>query len=628
MLRRIILFFAVSFSLVFFTAFTASAQIKLQSLARYSEQYGLMHLDSADSTLTSLDTVSVGLPFFDDFSVYEGVPDTNFWMPSGGAFANKGMGIAPPSLGVMSFDGLDEFGQPYNFEDPTQVGNSDVLTSRKIDLDTLSNTDGVFLSFYWQVQGRGERPDATDFLELEFKVNDSTWERQWIRYGNEAEQEAFRQEIIGIRNDFLKKDFQFRFRVRTRLSGNFDSWNIDYVYLNKDRTAADLIRLDIACSEKPESFLGEYSAVPIDHYRNNPSRFKKDTVTATLNNLNDVFNVISYEYVFENADTDEQIAVLFDSSEILREEIFFQYELKGTPDTLAIDPELTELRVRQEFQVKTNETDSIVPGVNFRNNDTISTVATLKDYYAYDDGDAEFAAGINQRFGKLAYRFVTSEPDVLTDIDINFVPVGFDASGQTFNVYIWKSLDFSDVNAQDSVLQAQNEVMFYPDTINGFRRIKLLRPVEVSDTFFIGFEQLYEEMLTVGFDRNSDSGGEIFFNVTNKWEQNTRLEGSLMMRPVFQNNPLSTENDPVSVAKVYDVTVFPNPAQDRITLRGEVSEVQLFDMQGRSLLQRSLRSFDNEHQVTLPAGVPDGLYLLHMTNRKGEQVSKKLIIQR
>ena len=53
-----------------------------------------------------------------------------------------------------------------------------------------------------------------------------------------------------------------------------------------------------------------------------------------------------------------------------------------------------------------------IPGVNLRINDTISAVAALDDYYAYDDGTWEYAQQIRQR-EQIAVRFITNKPDAI-----------------------------------------------------------------------------------------------------------------------------------------------------------------------------------------------------------------------
>ena len=105
------------------------------------------------------------LPFLDDFSQHTHYPNQNIWKDFY-TYVNASFPIDPPTYGVATFDGLDSTGYPYNFTNPTAYGIADYLTSESIDL--TSPIDSVFLSFYYQPQGNGNKPEAKDSLRLEF----------------------------------------------------------------------------------------------------------------------------------------------------------------------------------------------------------------------------------------------------------------------------------------------------------------------------------------------------------------------------------------------------------------------------------------------------------------------------
>ena len=124
------------------------------------------------------------LPIFEDFSTYTGRPDTTIWDSLGGAQVVRGVAYHPPSLGVAMFDGLDEFGRPYEFIGGFPKGATDYLESKPINLSIFFGGDSLYLSFYWQQGGRGEGPEFSDrdSLVLEFwNGTDSTWDYVWGR---------------------------------------------------------------------------------------------------------------------------------------------------------------------------------------------------------------------------------------------------------------------------------------------------------------------------------------------------------------------------------------------------------------------------------------------------------------
>ena len=86
------------------------------------------------------------------------------------------MGINPPSQYVATFDGTDVLGNAYATNNSFN-GAADSLVSRPIDISQIapSKRNNVYLSFYWQLLGKGEIPELTDSLSLMFWSIDSTW---------------------------------------------------------------------------------------------------------------------------------------------------------------------------------------------------------------------------------------------------------------------------------------------------------------------------------------------------------------------------------------------------------------------------------------------------------------------
>lgn len=128
---------------------------------------------------------AVNLPFVEDFSNYSGYPDPHLWMDRQG-FVNTGFAVLPPTLGVVTLDALNEYGQIY-----PQASHStfpaDTLTSRPIRLDSnfvqnrpMQVADSIYFSFYYQPGGAsrdpeagaweivGDAPEHSDKLVLEF----------------------------------------------------------------------------------------------------------------------------------------------------------------------------------------------------------------------------------------------------------------------------------------------------------------------------------------------------------------------------------------------------------------------------------------------------------------------------
>ena len=74
-------------------------------------------------------------------------------------------------------------------------------------------------------------------------------------------------------------------------------------------------------------------------------------------------------------------------------------------------------------------------------NDSISEINYLSNYFAYDDGTPEGGIALEKGgYFKVAYEFEMKTRDTLTAIYIYWTRAGYDISGTTINVKIWKSL--------------------------------------------------------------------------------------------------------------------------------------------------------------------------------------------
>ena len=55
-----------------------------------------------------------------------------------------------PSIGVAVFDGINQYGIPYN-ESSEYTGLADTLSSNFINLESFSSKDSIYLSFLWKI---------------------------------------------------------------------------------------------------------------------------------------------------------------------------------------------------------------------------------------------------------------------------------------------------------------------------------------------------------------------------------------------------------------------------------------------------------------------------------------------
>lgn len=530
---------------------------------------------------TMTDSTRYRLPFWDDFSRSRLVPDSSRWFLSPGSPNIKpGSGINPPSLNVAVFDGWDVYGKPYQSTALAQ-GPADSLVSRFIDLELvpqgLRNT--VFLSFFWQKEGRGEQPDPADSLRLQFRTAEGTWITVWsVDVQDAASSTEFTQQLVAIdQPDFFHAWFQFRFQNFGRLSGGYDTWNIDYIFINSGRSAGDRAFDDRALTSLPGSFIPKYTGMPFDHFLVNLEN-NVQGVAAEFYNLDSQVQPTEYSALLRDT---SRIYDIMDQFTVLDPNPlgFERRRIVSTPVNPAAFlslPDTSRLNLETYFHI--NSGDTIRFGsVDFRVNDTARTYILLDRELSYDDGSAEWAAGINQNGGQLAYRFVAAKPDAITELRIFFPEYLEGNAGRTVTLIIW---DYLSEGVEGRLLTEQHVIQPSggPDQ---FATYRLGRPVVVSDTFYVGYLQNTSDFFGVGLDKNTDSGSEIFYNTNGAWEVNTRVSGSLMIRPVFSfRQAVGLHDDSAQ----NDIRVYPNPAGSYFIVEGRADRVSLCDLQGRELM--------------------------------------------
>ncbi len=582
----------------------------------------------------------LSLPFFDDFSTYRGSPDTLLWLKEGGTFINNEFGLAPISLGFATFDGLDAQGNPYDFSGVvnTAVGLTDTLVSCPIDLSALSPADSVYLSFYWQEEGFGETPNIEDSLRLQFKNALGEWRTVWKKTGGSATA-PFEQVLIGLTSsNYFFEEFQFRFQSFGRQSGAYDTWHLDYVYMNNNRSYNDFYTDEIACSQTPNFILNSYSAMPVNQFFANPSKEIASQLKTSINNLSlpSEIDAPSYRCVLTDLRTNTEIAEIANTAAFVIQGDARDFEITADIPANVLSPNTEALEIEARFIVSTGDNTSQIPPIDLRRNDTITSITVLDNYYAYDDGSAEYGAGINQRFGQVAVRFELNEPDLLTDIQIHITQLERNLVGQTFNLVVWKSIG----TPRDSVLYKVNVPIRYAQERNGFLSIHEIlqeisplsgfEPVEIEGEFYIGWEQTTDQRMTVGYDRNNDATSEIFFNAGNQWssfEAEEEERGSLLLRPVFGEPNIITAQEPQKPD--FEVVIFPNPARDRLHVKGDLPlKIEILDGQG--IIQKSV-SFQNRNTASAEISLqnlPTGLYFLRAFYTSGKYLTRKIIIEK
>lgn len=544
------------------------------------------------------------LPFWDDFSSSDTLLRDSLWLYGNSVVLNNGVGIRPPSRNVVSFDGADSLGKPYNINDVLAKGFADRLISQPIRMDLVSPSEQstVYFSFFYQLQGRGEPPDPGDQLILSFKASDGTWQDVFVLETNpNMPTDAFQQVILPVSDPaFFHDAFQFRFSNYARLSGPYDTWNVDYVYLNRGRTINDIYYPDRTVSSSFTSLFPDYFAMPVRHFLDSLEvnmvkphvelyNLKAFDIPSGAPHVQPINYTTSAEITSRVNGVVSTALVELDSAQYPGADLpglsFLNVTLNTLPDPLDFDANADSIHIRLKYGMATKDNVPIAltgdynpaqySPIDFRYSDSLTADFVLSSYYAYDDGTAEYGAGLNQAGSFLAFLFEmkTNKSDTLTYVDIYFPEFG-DNTNQSLVLQVRSLL--GDISAAPLLEQL---IVVERNTKNRFTRYPLFKAVPVSGSFYVGWKQINNVSVPVGLDKNTDNGQRIYYNISGDWIQNTLVKGSIMVRPGFGKGDGSVISGIEKAAKA--PVLFPNPTQGTCTVQAVVKALDIYDLMGR-----------------------------------------------
>ena len=524
---------------------------------------------------------------------------TKFWLDTY-AYHNYRFAVEPRSLGVVTFDGLDEQGYPYAIN--TAITNyADVLTSKPIDMSGLDAGDSVYFSFLYQTEGFGDIPEESDSLVLEFYAKDlDQWNRVWSASG--APVADFKAANINVSSvDYFKKGFQFRFRNYGSLAGSLDHFHIDYVHLRALSGFQDTIFKDFAFSYPIGSLLKDYTAVPWDHFVSSPAGHMHDSLPVTVhngstlseNNLNGEVKV-TYAGALEgsfvmNAQTLSGGNINYGP----RETYLSYHDLSG-----GYNYDISKPGNQQTFDLLATA------GAQFPNlaqNDSTFGVQYFGNYYSYNDGTAEAAYGPTGSQARLAVRFDAYVADSVIGVQFHFVPSVTDVSNKLFLLTVWENN-----NGVPGTVLYEDNIFFPRSPIYGTERnhfetyyFQDTVKIAVGTSFFVGWRQFDPQRLNVGLDRNTDHADKTFYSLDGgvNWIQ-SQIPGSVMVRPIFSTN-LDAELS-ANEEEMPSIVAYPNPVLDMLTVRvaqASLESISLYNAQGSLVYSGMDKNIDMSQQA-------------------------------
>ena len=658
--------------------------------------------------------ITTNLPFFDDFTTSKIYPDQQKWIGNQ-VFINKDFPFRPPNTAAATFDVLNEYGEVYP-NASIRPFKADQLQSVLIRLDSvfsptseaLRPADSIYFSFYYQPQGRGDKPETQDSLILQFGfpnglmeldfidstrvwvddyllanqidsifpldtlyapygcdtnlffVSDriltwgdeimmpcdsvfkpaTSWETVWATGGQSLEEfyaennTYFKQILIPVTDtSYFSKRFQVRFYNYGSIAdnslptyrSNVDQWNIDMVYLNKDRNFADTTYKKISFSERAPSFLKRYQAMPYKQYRADPTNAVRPNIELYITNLDSITHNTIFRYNVKQINGNQQFSYDGGNTNLLPFSIAGFQTCETGPGAAHACPPVASLfsldfdRDSTSYLIThyISDTTLAVPLT-----DSVQFTQGFYNYFAYDDGTPELGYGLEPAGAHLAVQFKMVVPDMLNGVQMLFNRTADDANNKFFDIVVWKD---NNGKPGEEIYRLVRQRPKWDETLYGFHYYTFPEPLMMNGTFYIGLMQEEIGSINIGFDASLDNSMYNFNKTGTEW--NTSIyAGSIMLRPVVGSSYF-IGNDEYTSTKNSKLSIFPNPASSFINLRAEgfatdiTTEISIFDLTGRMVYKTKW-----QNQLKLDF-LTKGMYLIQVNNTSGQYATQKLLIK-
>ena len=588
------------------------------------------------------------LPFFDDFTETDIILDAARWQ-NNSALVNSGFPVFPTNYNAVTLDVLNENGEVYNHASSSPF-IADSLISNPIRLmdengTQLTPADSVYFSFYYQPQGNGDAPEENDSLVLMFACkSDSsmTWNHIWSSQGMSLDSflvnnddKYFKQVLIPIKDEkYFQNELVILFYNYGSLPAsmypndrsNVDNWNIDFVYLNKNRSYYDVTYPLVTFSEKSPSLLKRYQAMPYVQYVSNPTVAMVTDYQMFIANLDSIATNTQYTCHIQKRSSEWSFDYSSKWCYITPFAINGFQNCDGDNSTQAC-PHLKNFLFDMDSSVDTasylvthiitvDDENSTAKG------DTMYGIQKFYNYYAYDDGIPEKGYGVVPEDSYFAAQFNISKSDVMSGVYMLFNRTYQDANYDFFDIVVWNDNNGKPGN---EIYRLKNQRPVWDDEeIYKFSYYPFTETLRVNGVIYVGLMQHSEESINIGFDTSKDNSQYNFYDSGYGWE-NSSMKGSLMIRPVLGDADLTSLEEENMTGRA-GLALYPNPSANMINISGleshSCSEIMIFDMTGRAL-----KSYYNDVNLDV-SDLPCGLYMMRAVTREGEVYTEKFMISK
>ena len=582
--------------------------------------------------------VPLNLPFIDDFSGNYVFADSTKWVKNSGVYVGDRFASEALSKGVATFDGIQVNGQPYS-TNLLANGPCDTLTSFPFLLSGLEPDQkaSLYLSFYLQASHlriTQLRPDTVDSLVVQlYNPRQETWRTARVFRGGSVDS-GFRFYAIKVADSLAVDGFRFRFLNYGRQNGTFDIWNLDYVYFDAFRTDTDSLYADVSMVGPLQGYFRRYRAIPVDHYNRLRQTAVNDTLLAGIQNVGGALVVYTHRFLADSTlTTGRYNAGAFLNSPLPSPLLGPRGDALERIKSTVFADRLVTLRQGREFPTVTSfrynyALDGNAGGFNsIRSNDTLSSIATLQDYYQADDGTAELVHYVSGNSAGFVTKFFPLDTGKLTGISLFLDQQTFSVNSTiTARIYVYRKLQGVDGALSDNIAYGTT-VTLQPNSGIPYQ-FKFATPVSMGlEPYYIGYRQDLNDdnRLFIRSDINSGQA-EIFTNFAGNWERATTLRGQPMMRAYYQCSKCPVAVKPKQ--KMVALEVAPNPvlAGSIVRVKGIYTSLDLFSVDGKKIVLDARTEGTNTY-FTLPATQQPGIYMVVARTAKGGLAHTRLTVQ-
>ena len=237
-------------------------------------------------------------------------------------------------------------------------------------------------------------------------------------------------------------------------------------------------------------------------------------------------------------------------------------------------------------------------------------------HFAYDDGSAESSYGINTPDAQLAYKFKLNRPDTLRLIQMKFVEMINNLADNKFVLTVWSNNN----GLPDQVLYQDTVEIQYKDR-GKFTNYYLENGVGLIGTFFVGWQQITNDILNLGLEKNSIANQYMYYNIGGGWV-NSQFPGSWMIRPVVNYDEVLISSSPE--IQSINCNIYPNPFSEKTTIYFNDFNHRLITLYDFFFFFFITIIPDEKHIDIYKDNFKSGMYFIQIT--EGEKIITRKII--